>query len=82
MNFDSMFDLLLRSFRVRSKALTRDQAQKATEHFSQCQWFAVELTYKNQPVRLVIATDRVPDEFKLTSGAAHQVGPAPGAPAP
>lgn len=72
---DSMMDLLLKSFKVKHRALERDRALQASETFSQ--WFAVELVYQNKPIRLIVAAAGLPDDLKLpTSGSALPAGPA------
>lgn len=58
---DSTFDLLLKSFKVRSKELPADEALRFAGELKR--FFAVELIYKKQPVRLIVATSNVPREF-------------------
>jgi hypothetical protein len=69
---DSTFDLLLRSLKVRHKALSREKALQAAGEFSH--WFAVELIYKNQPVRLILATSQALDELNQAKPAAALPG--------
>ena len=65
---DQTFDLLLRSLKVRHKTISREKALQAAGEFSH--WFAVELIYKGQPVRLILATSQVLDELNQPKPAA------------
>ena len=77
---DQTFDLLLRSLKVRHKALSREKALQAAAEFSH--WFAVELIYKGQPVRLILATSQALDELNQPKpAAALPVRPDQGVPA-
>lgn len=58
---DSTFDLLLKSFKVRSKELPATEALRFAGQLTR--FFAVELIYKKQPVRLIVAASNVPREF-------------------
>lgn len=58
---DSTFDLLLKNFKVRSKELPAAEALRLAGDLKR--FFAVELVYKKQPVRLIVATSAVPREF-------------------
>jgi len=58
---DSTFDFFLKAFKVRTKECQRDEAINyagALKHF-----FAVELTYKKKPIRLIVAASDIPSEF-------------------
>ncbi len=60
---DSTLDFFLRSFRLRSRELKRDEAMAAAADLTR--FFAVELHYKGSPIRLIVAASAVPEDFQL-----------------
>lgn len=58
---DSSLSFFLKSFKLRSRELKRDEAITAAGDLSR--FFAVELHYKGKPIRLIIAASAVPDEL-------------------
>lgn len=58
---DSSLSFFLKSFRLRSRELTLNEATAAAGGLSR--FFAVELHYKGKPIRLIIAASDVPDEL-------------------
>lgn len=73
---DTMLDLLLKSFKVQHRELDRDRALKAAENFPR--WFAVELTYQNKPVRLIVAAQSLPAELSPAAPGATSPEKKPG----
>ena len=76
---DATFDFLLKSFKVRSTELAAADALKHAAELRR--YFAVELTYKGELVRLIVAASNVTREFSKTAitravedGSAHLQG--------
>lgn len=62
---DSTLGFFLRSFRIRTRELKRDVALTAAGDLAK--FFAVELQYKGNPVRLIVAASTLPEDFPLNS---------------
>lgn len=63
---DSTLAYFLKGLKIRSKDLTADEALKAAAELKQ--FFAVELHYKGNPIRLIVAASSIPEGLQLTAG--------------
>lgn len=58
---DQTLEFFMRQFKVKTKELPAEYALARASELGR--FFAVELHYKNQPIRLIVAASQLPDEL-------------------
>jgi hypothetical protein len=61
---DGLFDSLMKALKIRSLEISREKALAYAGDLKK--FYAVELTYKNTPVRLIVAANSVPYDLAVT----------------
>lgn len=61
-SLDSMYEFLMKAFKVQSKELTAEDAMREAGKLPR--FFAVQLNYKGTPVRLIVAASTVPRDLQ------------------